>query len=428
MAATTRTENQTAPAEPTDRAAGREALVAVFPLSRALPVPLAGEAYGRDWLAGHGISDPKSSRRHCTFERTGGHLYLKDLCSKNGTWVDGRRVVSGERAELRDGSTVRTARTVFVYRDDLRGPDAASSPLGKMVGPFGLRQTAEELKALTQRSPANILIEGETGTGKELLAAEVGERLGRPLVAVNMAAVPGSVFEATLFGHVEGAFTGSGRGSKGVLLQHDRGAVLLDEIGELPLELQPKLLRVLENREFLQVGATRPLRVDVVVIAATNRSLREMVEEGTFRRDLLTRLEQWVLRLPPLRERREDILQISEALLATRELHLDRAHVEAEAVERLMLARWDGNVRELANVLERAVPPEGPPALRLHALEAALGPCEPEDDGAVLTREAVERALDLAGGNQSKAARNLGVSRGKLLRFLRTRKDSREES
>lgn len=426
MAATTRTDGQTGSTDSAERPPGREAFVSVFPISKALPVPLAGEACGRDWLAEHGISDPKSSRRHFALQRSRGLVHLTDLGSKNGTWVDGKRVSSGERVVLRDGCVVRIARSLFVYRNVLRGPDEPSSPMGKMASPFGLRPLAEELDLLGQRTPRNVLIEGETGTGKELLAEVVADRLGRPLVAVNMAAVPASVFEASLFGHVEGAFTGSGRGSKGLLLQHDRGAVLLDEIGELPRELQPKLLRFLENREFLPVGATRPVHVDVVVIAATNRSLREMVEQGSFRRDLLTRLEQWVVCLPALRDRPEDMLAITEALLSTRGLSLDFARVDPEALERLMLARWEGNVRELANVLERAVPPGGTPALRLPAVEAALGPRSTADEGSELTSEAVDRALAV-GGNKSEAARILGVSRGKLVRFLRARGDSEEQ-
>lgn len=203
-----------------------------------------------------------------------------------------------------------------------------------------------------------------------------------------------------------------------MIAAHDGGVVFLDEIGELPIELQPKLLRFLENGEMLPVGADRPTRADVVVVAATNRALERMVLDGAFRRDLFARLSAARIELPPLRERVEDIFPISQTLVARRGERFDPSVVDVEAVERLMLHPWLNNVRELSAVLERTAAIEPPPALRLTAVQQVLGPA-PLRQAAALTVDRVESALAAAGGNQSRAARELGVTRGQLLRFMK---------
>lgn len=399
-------------------ARGREALVVAFPEPRALPVPVPGEALGRDWLAARGAPDTRVSTRHATFSRAGGSLCIEDLGSRNGTFVDGVRIPSNERVPLEDGARIRVGRTILVVREAFTGSDAPSPPIGTLIGPFGLRGVAANLEALSHRPTTNVLIEGETGTGKELLAHAVAHVLGRSrtYTAVNVAGVPAGVFESQLFGYVPGAYSGSGRGSPGLLLAHDKGAVFLDEIGELPLELQPKLLRFLESRDILPVGATRPTTADVLIIAATLRPLEELAREGRFRADLLARFGGR-LELPALRDRPEDLFAIMQALAARRGEHYDPAQVEVEAVERLVVHDWQRNVRELAMVLDRIAAIVRPPQLPYWAVERVLGPV-PTTAQAPLTSETAQRALDACGGNESAAARKLGITRGKLRRFL----------
>jgi len=217
---------------------------------------------------------------------------------------------------------------------------------------------------------------------------------------------------------VAGAFSGSAKGgSPGFIAAHQGGAVFLDEIGELALDAQAKLLRLAEYKEILPVGATRPTVVDVLLIAATNRPLDEMVGKGTFRRDLLARFMAARVELPPLRDRPEDLPAIAAGLLARKGLALDPRLVEIEAIERMALASWPSNIRELAAVLDRIAMIATPGALPLWALEKILGPA-PSQPAASLTLERVQAALHRSGGNESLASRELGITRGKLRRFL----------
>lgn len=397
---------------------GREALVVAFPEPRALPVPLPSDPLGRDWLAARDAADARVSTKHVAFTRAGGSLFVEDLRSRNGTWLDGVRLPPGERVPIADGALLRVGRTLLVYRDGFTGLDSPSPPIGELVGPYGLRGVASALDALQKRPTNNVLIEGETGTGKELLAREVATRRGRAKLygTVNVAGVPAGVFESQLFGYVRGAYSGSGSGSPGLLLAHDRGAVFLDEIGELPLELQPKLLRFLEAREILQVGANRPTTADVLVIAATLRPLEELAREGRFRSDLLARFGAR-LDLPPLRERIEDVFAIVQAIARRRDERYDVAQVEVEAVERLLLHDWSRNVRELAATLDRIAALAPPPQLPFWAVDRVLGPRAVQST-APLTSETIQQALEASGGNESAAARKLGITRARLRRFL----------
>ncbi len=231
---------------------------------------------------------------------------------------------------------------------------------------------------------------------------------------MNVAGVPAGVFESQMFGYVAGAYSGSGKGSKGLLLDHDGGAVFLDEIGDLPEELQPKLLRFLENREVLAVGASRPSKANVLVIAAT---LKTLEDEARFRADLLARFSAR-LELPALRDRSEDLFEILQSLAARAGGKFDVAQVEVESVERLALHDWPKNVRELALRLEEiaAIAPAG--TLPLWAVERVLGP-RAESRVLGLTEEAVRRAPEACGDNETAAARKLGISRGRIRRFLK---------
>jgi two-component system response regulator FlrC len=284
-----------------------------------------------------------------------------------------------------------------------------------------------------------VLLSGESGTGKEVLARHIhrlSERAEGPWVAVNCAALPGELLESELFGHERGSFTGASDRRLGRIEQADRGTLLLDEISELPLALQPKLLRVLQEREIDRVGGVRPIAVDVRIIATCNRDLEQMVAAGRFRADLFYRLCVYPLALPPLRQRRDDLPELASALLAEIAARLGRPlpALSSAALTCLLAHSFPGNVRELANVLERAlvrcrVPELGPEhldaglraTLKVVGGERAvaprlLGADMPLDLGA-LERLAIAEALRRVGGNRTHAARLLGIS----LRTLRNK-------
>ncbi|MCC6527736.1 MAG: sigma 54-interacting transcriptional regulator [Polyangiaceae bacterium] len=415
--------------EPPSIQEGRPAVVCAFPRQTALALPLSEAAVGREWLEAAGLADTEVSTRHVRFARAGRSFRVADAGSRNGTWVDGTALGAGEDVALTDGALVRIGRTLLVYREALRGPLEPDPPLGGMVGPYGLRDFRAGLAAIARQRPQNVLIEGETGAGKELAAHAVAAALerGTRLVAVNVAGVAAGVFEVQLFGRVAGAYSDARTPSKGVIAQHEGGAVLLDEVGELPLDLQPKLLRLLDNREILPVGATQPVRVDVLLIAATNRDLESLVAAGTFRRDLHARLAMARLVLPPLRDRPEDLFAVAQALAARERLPLTSDATEVEAVERMLLYPWPSNTRELAAVLRRAnaLDPETR-GLKLWTVEQVLGPTGPTgasgpggpNSPRALSQQLVTATLEECGGSEAAAARRLGVSRGKLRRFL----------
>lgn len=403
------TTEQHRPPSADEVASGRAVLLAAFPTQVALPLPPSGDAVGRDWLADAGLRDREVSGRHARFFRAGGGVQIEDASSRNGTFIDGDRLASGERRTLHDGAVLRLGRCLLVFRAAFGGDLKPAPPVGRLVGPWGLVGLRDRLARIERSREQNVLVQGETGAGKELVASAIIHALGRSKkhVTVNVAGVPAGVFEAQLFGWIKGAYSDSGDGGRGVLRDADGGAVFLDEIGELPLPLQPKLLRVLENREVLPVGASRPAPVDVVIVAATNRALEDEVERGTFRRDLLARFTARV-ELPRLADRAEDLWAIFAELgrrrSAPHDLDPDRA--EVEAVERMMLAPWPANVRDLARVLAELGPGE---PLSLRAVERAVGTSRRE---VALSREILEQTLAACGGNQSAAARKLGISWG----------------
>jgi len=282
------------------------------------------------------------------------------------------------------------------------------------------------------RTDMDVLVEAESGTGKELLARLIHQASGRrnrPFVAVNCAAFPEALLESELFGHARGAFTGATVAKPGKFELAHTGTLLLDEIGELPLQLQPKLLRALQEREVDRLGDTRPLRVDVRVIATTNRSLRALAEEGKFRADLYYRLNVVPLAIPPLRERRDDIARLARHFL---QKHAGSAGGTPPTLSPALLTSlesldWPGNVRELENLVRRAValhpgeqigleflheidrPPsvaqsEATPRLQRGALESAPGTSLRD-----MERRLLESTLEAAGGNRTHAARILGI-------------------
>jgi formate hydrogenlyase transcriptional activator len=223
----------------------------------------------------------------------------------------------------------------------------------------GLRTVWSALQ-MVARTDSAVLIRGETGTGKELVARALHEesaRANRPYIKLNCAAMPAGLLENELFGHERGAFTGAVTQTDGRFQQAHTGTLFLDEVGDLPLELQPKLLRVLQEQEFERLGGARTIRVDVRVVAATNQNLRQMVQERRFRADLFYRLNVFPISLPPLRERNEDIPLLIDHFLTTLAARMDKKVLEIPRGSLQMLTRyeWPGNIRELQNFIERAV-------------------------------------------------------------------------
>ena len=295
----------------------------------------------------------------------------------------------------------------------------------------GFLRVLDQAARVSQRT-TTVLIQGETGTGKELVARAIhhnSRRSSRPFVAVNCGAMPRDLVESELFGYVRGAFTGALSNKSGRFESADGGTIFLDEVGELPLEAQVKLLRVLQEGEVHKLGAAMPVKVDVRVIAATHRDLSAMVEDETFREDLYYRLAVVPLTVPPLRERREDIPELIDTLFQrAKERHgLLDVKMAAAVHQRLISYRWPGNVRQLENVLERLLVLASGDLITAEDLPEELVPVAPStailwpnlpEDGISLEaieRELISRALEKFDGNQSQAARYLDISRRTLI-------------
>jgi DNA-binding NtrC family response regulator len=290
----------------------------------------------------------------------------------------------------------------------------------------------QEVLALAERvaaTPSTVLIGGESGVGKDLIARLIHERSSRasgPFIKINSTAIPENLLESELFGYEKGAFTGASTSKPGKFELADKGTLFLDEIGDIPLTIQVKLLRVLQEREFERLGGTRTIKVDVRLIAATNRDLRNALEQGTFREDLYYRLNVVPIDIPPLREHKEDIPDLVNLFLS--QLAQKSQHklegIKPEALRKLMDFHWPGNVRELENIVERACalatgPFIGPNDVQMdhvpdrnHFGRAALLP-----EGKTLDQwedELIREAYRRANGNKSEAARMLGLSRNAL--------------
>ncbi|HEX9894234.1 MAG TPA: sigma-54 dependent transcriptional regulator, partial [Gemmatimonadales bacterium] len=277
------------------------------------------------------------------------------------------------------------------------------------------------------RTNSTVLLLGESGTGKELAARFVHEKSPRadgPFVPVNCAAISETLMESEIFGHEKGAFTGALAARRGRLELAAGGTFFLDEIGELEVELQAKLLRVVQERRFERVGGTRTIEADVRWIAATNRDLTAMISQGTFREDLCHRLAVFPVQLPPLRVRRTDLLPLAESLLARIGAELGRPGLTLDdsARDKILGCAWPGNVRELANALERAAILTEGDVVRGDELQVSLTLPGSEAAGrtmAEIERDAIRRALDEAAGNRRRAARRLGIGERTLYDKLR---------
>jgi DNA-binding NtrC family response regulator len=369
------------------------------------------------------LADPAVSRFHCEIVVADGAIHLRDLGSRNGTRVDGVTVID---AVLHAGAVIALGRSELIFEaapDHVRVPLSAEARFGSMVGRSTAMRAAFALLERAAASDATVLLTGETGTGKEAAAESLhlaGARRDGPFIVVDCGSIPPALLEAELFGHDRGAFTGAVGERTGAFEAASGGTIFLDEIGELALDLQPKLLRALERREVKRLGATRYAPVDVRVIAATHRDLRAEVNARTFRADLYYRLAVVELGLPALRDRLDDLPLIVEALMA--------GHPELTRpgfVAHLQQHRWPGNVRELRNYLERclalgvelAPPPASPEAAP--ALDAST-PLRAAREEATrrFERGYLEDLLRRHGANLAAAARAAGVDRAHLYRLL----------
>lgn len=327
-----------------------------------------------------------------------------------------------------------TRRQLVALRHRLRQAEGSS----ELVGDGEAMRTLKRMIAKVGPTESTVLIRGETGSGKELVARALQHaslRADRPMVAINCGALPENLIESELFGHCRGAFTGADAARTGLFEVADGGTVFLDEIGELPLSMQAKLLRVLETGDIRRLGDNQTVHVDVRVVGATHRDLEKMVEEGTFREDLMFRINTFEVHVPPLRERPEDIPTLAEHLLRRhRGDGVEGKRFTDEAISLLCSHQWPGNVRELANVVEHA-------AILCDSLPIDAGDL-PRDFGRRQLRKplrdamplnlkelealAIRRALDKHDGNKAAAAEELGVALKTLYNRLNAAEDLRQ--
>jgi DNA-binding NtrC family response regulator len=409
-------------------------------------VPLDGTIHvGADSSSDLVLQDSTVSRRHATFSSQGGRVTVRDLGSRNGTFVGETRIVE---ADVLLGAVVRLGATPLgVYpRWQLREVQpAARQRFGELTGES---LSMREIFAVLERAaPSNVtvLVEGESGTGKELVARSIhseSTRRDAPFVVFDCGSVPHNLIESELFGHKRGAFSGAVADRNGAFQQAHGGTIFLDELGELPLDLQPRLLRALESGQVRRVGDDVMREVDVRVVAATNRDLHAEVRRGNFRADLLYRLEVVKVRMPPLRQRPEDIRGLVQLLVRGK---FSPEDIAGENLQRLVGYSWPGNVRELRNVLERAIalstaPGEAAPpsfdALVFNLGPAAEGPAvlgmafpgvashlpykiAKEQLLSSFERAYVDALLDRHRGNHSQAATAAELSRKHLYELLR---------
>jgi DNA-binding NtrC family response regulator len=381
------------------------------------------------------IDDPLASRTHACLH-VGDTMYLEDVGSVNGTRVKDRVVKPGEKVRITIGETIQIGSSVLIVQRraaqaDLIHPETLRDEGVYMTPPSSPRagEAMRKVHELAERAAAgtiNVLITGETGVGKELLAETVhraSPRRGGPYVCLNCAALSETLLESELFGHERGAFTGAVQAKPGLLETAARGTLFLDEVGELPLSTQAKLLRVIETREVARLGSVRSHRIDVRFIAATNRDLEAEVARGAFRADLYYRLNGITLTIPPLRVRLEEIRPLAEtfARQICRDLGRQPPLLPPASVAHLESYVWPGNIRELKNVIERAVllcegpilEPKHMPLERPLTESQKLSPsaAAPAPSGANSERDRIMEALAACAGNQSRAAKMLDIPR-----------------
>jgi len=379
------------------------------------------------------LSDPTVSRRHCAIVPTEEGFRISDEGSTNGVLLGRVRIFEAVlvgSSELRIGeSTI----SVIPLPERVEREQATSDHFGDLLGASPrMRELFADLARIAD-SDVTVLIEGETGTGKELVAESIhreSRRAEKPLVVFDCSSVTPTLAESELFGHERGAFTGAVSARAGVFEQADGGSIFLDELGELPKDLQPKLLRVLEKREVRRLGGQRPTAVDVRLIAATNRNLATEVARGNFRQDLYFRLAGAHVHVPPLRDRMQDLPMLVEHFLGRARPPRSLSEISAPVWDMFRAHRWPGNVRELRNAVERLlVTPErtladlnaagascGSPAAAGELVPLRVARRDASDE---FERNYLQQVLGRTGGNVTRAAAIAEVSRQMIQKLMR---------
>lgn len=384
---------------------------------------------GADARADFVIDDPTLSKFHCELRIDNGVTFVRDLGSRNGTQVDHVPIIE---APLRDGSVVTLGRTQLRFDIGSRDVEVALSArdrFGKLRGGSIAMRTIYPALEAAAASNITVLLQGESGTGKDLAAESLhleSARRDGPFVVVDCGAIPAAMLEAELFGHDAGAFTGATESRIGAFEAAAGGTLLLDEIGELALDLQPKLLRAIDRREIQRLGSSTRIPVDVRVIAATNRDLKAEVNARRFRSDLYFRLAVLVVTMPPLRARTTDIPLLVEVILETmrdRESPMARSLASGELLPELMRHAWPGNIRELRNYIEACIARQelatAPPSTSEPSIDISLPLRDVRERWTkYVERRYLEELLAAHSGNVSAAARAAGVDRVHMHRLL----------
>lgn len=383
---------------------------------------------GRSSRSDFPLSDKTISNLHFELEAGSSGVHVRDMGSTNGTHVDGQKIQS---LIVEVGSEIQIGNTSLkIFIEEETSPMAPPS-LGGLVGQSPKMQAVYKWIRKGAKGDVSILIQGETGCGKEVVAQEIhrlSDRAEGPLITIDCSAIPKDLIESELFGHEKGSFTGAIGQRKGAFELAQGGTVFLDEIGELPLEMQPKLLRVLEEKQLKRIGGNDRIKSDFRVVAATNRWLDEEVVKGNFRQDLYFRLNVVPISLPPLRERREDIPPLVRHFLKGKSVHMPQA-----VLAKLIDHPWPGNVRELRNVLERGVVlmegntlsmedllffgagKKGGAPMTWEQSEGASAPVSLEE----IEKQVIRRALKTHKGDKKAVARELGIALSTLYEKIR---------
>ncbi len=408
------------------------------------PLPAEGDVViGRSAEADVRVDDGSISRRHAALH-VGAVITVEDLGSANGTRVRGAAVTPHARVEVRPGDVIEFG-TVLCTLVGEAAPRPPAPEAGDIVVADPAMRRLHTLLDRAAEGNIHVLLLGETGVGKEVFAERLHRRSSRrekPFVKINCAALTETLIESELFGHERGAFSGAVAAKPGLLETAEGGTVFLDEVGELTLTLQAKLLRVLEDRLVRRVGGTKAHPVDVRIVSATNRDLEAEIAAGRYRSDLYFRLGGFVLTIPPLRERVSEIAPLAQRFVAASAEESGRPPPSISAAAMALLAgyRWPGNIRELRNVMARAVllsssgsiTPEHLPTDKMRVAAPGTAPAAaptPTDEPAplpdalraalgVVERERIIDALDRCAGNQTRAAQLLGISRRALVTKL----------
>ncbi len=371
------------------------------------------------------VSDPHVSRRHAEIFCANGSVILRDLESRNGTYVDG---IAVKEVILQGPATIRIGETTLRFETEAQRPATGPRRMGDAVGPSPEMQAVFEMLERLAPSDLTITLIGETGVGKDVLACAVHDASARrdgPFIVFDCGAATPTLIESALFGHEKGAFTGATAAVPGAFERAHGGTLFFDEIGELSLDLQPKLLRALEQRKVQRIGSTEELSVDVRILAATNRDLEAEVAAGRFRQDLFFRLSAAVVSVPPLRARLADLPELVDAILSAEGRRL---RVTAETLDTLASYDWPGNVRELRNVLMAAAAMAEADLLEPRHLllfkQRRRDPTLADFPLGGRSLESIERAaivqtLKRADGNKVKAAKALGIAASTLYEKLR---------